>query len=703
MHPSVFKAHMQQSNRGSALITIIVSMVFIIALGAALLFAAYTGYSIQLTQRGDKTNFYSADSAMSDIRLGLQTLLSDSIATAYTDVMTDYLDAHESDYNPQTAFGDGIIAQLAAKKTASSSQAYFVSAVSGGKTVLSGYRANALSGFISAASRTYATVTGTGTVESSYSDGVLQSVTLKGVSVQYLKNGYESNITSDITVTMPYFFAGSALSAGVDNYAVIANNALFHSLGVGSGFVDGSITVDGSVFAGSGGLRLSGNGYALALKNGDFVCKGPLAVDQSAVFGFNANANELWTAGITVGDGGTLTLDGKIHVADDLAINGSGATVTLKNSYFGFGNNTTASEGSSAILVNGRNSTLKINDLSKLSLAGISFIDLAGEDLYNTGGSAFGTDLPMGQSMSVRTDQLAYLVPVKCISNYGTNPCVFTSSENMVPDIDTSVVLWGTGSSEKTLSNYIGTGKGEIKTLYKPLDGSTRIAYVFLVFSDKDAANTYFKDYFEADPSKIEQYLNLYLTLTSRAADATVNAVGNTYNLDDNGTASEDDDLLTIDPAGDGVWADGEQLLYNRMLSPYGAFVRTTNTAAISNAVLEFKDSANRTVAVVSTAADYNYSAASPDTLRLIVSTQNVTVSDNFTGLIVAGGDVILNCSVSSTPLDADILDAVCTYNGVRYKLSDFVNAAQFGDGSSDQADPWDLDALVSYENWRKH
>lgn len=35
-----------QNNTGSAIITVVVSMLFVMAFGAALLFAAYTGYKI---------------------------------------------------------------------------------------------------------------------------------------------------------------------------------------------------------------------------------------------------------------------------------------------------------------------------------------------------------------------------------------------------------------------------------------------------------------------------------------------------------------------------------------------------------------------------------------------------------------------------------------------------------------------------------
>lgn len=690
------------NNSGSALVTVIVSMVFIIALGASLLFAAYASYSIQIAQRGDKANFYSADTVMDEIRLGVQTLLSESIASAYTKVTAERLSLEDANYDPQRAFDDGIIAQLLTKKIADGGTAYFSAGQSGGKTVITGYNITALADFIGAASAN-ATVTGTGTVVCEYEGQNLKAFSLKGVSVKYVDKGFESNITSDITVTMPSFYSSSSVTSAINNYAIIANNGLIHKLGVGSGFVDPSINIDGSVFAGTDGVDLGGNGYALSFTNCNLISKGAIKINDSAVLNFTSLHYELWTDGIFVGNNARVTLDGKVHVADDLEINGSGATVTLKNSYFGFGNSTTLSEKSSSILVNGRNSTLKINELSKLSLAGVSFINVSNV-VYQPDGTLFGSALPMGQSMSVKSDQLAYLIPAKCITNYSTNPCVFTTAEDMTPQIDMDAVLWTTDAGAKKLSDYIGSGKGEIKVLYKPFDSGTQIVYVFLSFSDKTYANAYFKDYFETDPSKIEPYLNLYLSLSSRATDAKVNAAGNTYKLDDKGTVVTTDDTLTLEPAGDGVWADGEQLLYNGMNSPYTMFVNTVNTGKITNATLVFKDAADKPVAVVSTEANYTFSGTSADSIQLIISSGSVTIADHFTGIIMAGQNVIANADVTGVPINSGIIDATCTYGGTTYKLSDFINnSAQISGGSTSQANPWNLDTLVYYSNWQKH
>lgn len=682
------------NSKGSAIITVIVSMLFVMALGLAILFAAYTGYSIEITQRGDKENFYNASAAMDDMRVGIQTLLSDSVAKAYTSVLTDYVKPHASDYNPQKEFNNKIIEELSLKKN-SNGVAYFVSGPgSAGETIIKGYNVAALRTFIDAEAQSYSEVTGVSNAVNSYSDGVLSSVSLTGISVKYLSDsGYESNITTDITIAMPYFFASSSVTSGINNYAIIADTSIIHHEG-------GEIAVDGSVFAGAGGISLSGGLNKINFSNGDLICKGTISVDESSALSFNATGNQLWANDIKVGSSGNINLDGSVYVANDLLLSGNHASATLKNTYFGFGNSTDKSKESSSIITNGRNCELNISGLSKLNLAGISFIETSGQGVNDSiDNSVYSVPIPMGESLSVKSDQLAYLVPVKCISNFGTNPCVFPSTAtNTAPTVDLNTVLWGTGEDAKTLGYYI-TGKGSVKTLYKNIDANWKIVYAFMFFSDKKYANEYFRDYFAADPAKIEQYMNIYLsTLSDKAANAKISTAGNIF-------YNKDGTTLTMNPASDSVYAAGAQMLYSKMQSPYFVFVNTNELSKLGSTTLLFEDSATHTVvAVVSTEANYDYSSASPSTIRLIISSKDVTLSDDYAGIVMAGQNVIVNDNVTGQLLISDILNSTCTVGTKIYTLSDFINnSAQIEAGSGLSEDLWDLDSLVYYANWLKH
>ncbi len=695
-------------NEASAIVTVVITMMFVMALGGALLFATYTAYSVEITQRGDKANFYDASSAMDDMRLGIQTLLSESITSAYTDALTTYVGEHEAGYDPQTYFNDKIVEQLLSKTVTVSGAPVkvFASSVVNGKTVISGYNAAAMKALIDpnvlANSSITVTVTGGGNVSRNPEVGELKSMSIKSVTVKFVKNGYESNIVSDIIVTMPHFFVTTSVSSGTSNYAIIANNSLIHSVGMTS-------TISGSVFAGSNGIKISGGGNSLTFSNGDLICKGPILVGDSTNLSFSSTdstEHELWASEITIGSSATATLNGNVYVADDLVLAGS-KSVTLKNSYFGFGDSVTDSSASSSILVNGRGTTLSsldISGLNKLSLAGVSFINISDETLSDSSSASYSTPIIMGESMSVKSDQLAYLVPLKCITNYASNPCVFDSTATtaeITPIIDKTEVLWGTGANEKTLSYYIDSGKGQIKALYKNIDNTMKLAYVFLVFSEKSYANEYFKAYFEADPNKIQQYLNLYMTLSDKADNAKINAAGNTFYMDDNSTATTADDKLTLEPASDQVWAEGAQLLYDKKQSQYSVLVNQVALDKLGTAPLEFVNAAGEVVAVVCN-GNYSYNGTKK-TIRMIIASGDVTVSSAYKGMIVAGNNVTVNSSIEGIPVGNDVLSSSCTVGGVTYTLPDFINnVVQIGGTSSASGDLWDLEALVYYENWTK-
>jgi len=683
----------KQNNKGSAIITVVISMLFVMTLGAALLFAAYTGYSITLTQQGDKENFYDASSAMDDMRLGVQTLLSSAMSEAYTGILTTYIaDSAASNYNPQTTFNSAITQKLLSKAvTINSVSRHYFTSNDGGLTI-TGYNADAMTTLIDTAAQPYSTVTGsTAAVNSTTS-----AISLKSLNVEYSSStGYKSIITSDITITMPYFYACSAATSSINNYAIVANTGITES---GSGR-----HVNGSVFAGSGGLTTSLSGDSLTLENGDLICKGPLTVVDGSAITYDAPSNELWASEITVGAMGTAniptTLNGNVYVADDLVLNAA-ANVTLINTYFGFGNSTNDSSQSSSILINGRGTTLNINGLNKLSLAGISFIDTLSQTVVNSVNAPYTAPIPMGESMSIKTDQLAYLVPAECISNYETNPCFFASGDTVpAPTITPSTVLWGT----KTLADYIGTpvsgytySKCVIQPLYKPFGDGLKIGYVFLVFKDKSYANEYFKDYFAADPTKISQYMSLYLNLSGKADNAIINTAGNTFYTASGGT-------LALNAASDTIWASGASTQFTGMTSPYAAFVNTTKLATLNaaNPPLQFKNAVGDVVALV-TNADYAYTGSSPNTVHLIISSGNVTISSPYTGIVIAGGTVAVNNNVTSVLLDTKMLNATCSTDA-SLKLSDFINnSSQFLGTTTSANDSWNLNSLVFYENWTK-
>ncbi|MEG2010282.1 MAG: hypothetical protein RR032_07760, partial [Oscillospiraceae bacterium] len=427
----------------------------------------------------------------------------------------EYGSTTETGYNAQTAFAARFIDKLSTTKI--NNQQLFTTDSGVANKTINGYHPLYLKGFTSAEAgtltiglnRNFDAPSKIGEVSvQSATDGTQHAFVMEDLSIKYVAKGFETNLTTDITIQIPDFFAKALIPASVNNCAIVTNGSLSSQ---------GDHTVKGTIYTGKDVTVTNGT---LSQTNGDLFSKGNVSLSGGATFNFGevGKSNELWAAGINVGSGnkaggngsGTANISGKAYVADDLTIDGpkGKSYVKLSGEYFGFGGGTTHGT-SSAIIVNALGSKLDISGLSKLTLAGISFVDIAGVDFSESIGgtpSLNQTPIPMGQSISAKSDQLAYLLPAECITNYPSNPCVF-NDRNMVeePNIDKSTTLWKVDNTPKKLSDYIDNDKGIAKTLYKNLDGPEGpvLAYVFMDFKDKTGANNYFKDYFSAKPENI--------------------------------------------------------------------------------------------------------------------------------------------------------------------------------------------------------
>lgn len=480
---------LRQNNSGSAMITVIVTMLMVIALGAALLFGAYTSYKIALTQRADSKNFYTAESAMDDLRSGVQEKVSAALTAAYTKTLESYAESDGAEFDFQTQFAANFSAALI-----TDSSFY---------TAKEKYSAAALRAFIDEARLDGASCTvggggemlSEGKAELTAENGVLTAITLKAVTLKWIKDGFEADISTDIVISVPGF------SRNLGEFALVAQSGIVQEGAKGS-------VISGTVFTG-----------------GDIDVKS-----------------------------GSLELNGDAYVGDDLLLSGSAASAKLTGQYVGFGSSDKDPEHSSAIIVNGKGSRLDISGLSQLTLSGISFIDVISPNTYENSAltTHFSNAVPMGQSMAFKANQLAYLVPAECVENYPSNPCILSTATTLVgetattsviePTVNTDAVLW----DKRPLSYYLKDGKGSVKTLYKNLDGGNeKIGYVFLVFNTKAAANEYFRDYFEHYPDRIAQYLDFYLTSFNSVESGAVSAAGNVFSKDADGSLT----LIKASPA----------------------------------------------------------------------------------------------------------------------------------------------------------
>lgn len=632
-----------RDKKGSATITVIVTMLMVIALGSALLFAAYTSYRVALAQRDERQNLYSAERAMDDIRTGLQNEVSKALSAAYTKTLTEYAKSGEAQADAQERFAESFKNELLAARLVTANESTAIISENAGRAE---YYTQALMSFVNApvgASVSLANSSREASINRAAAgniigEGVIESITLKQVSLRYIEDGYQTDLTSDIIISVPAF------QGELGEYAVVAEKG---------------IDVDG------GASALSGSVYS--------------------------------GADITVKNG-SLELSGTAYVADDLVLSGSGASATLIGQYYGFGSSTTNANESSAILVNGKNSILSLSGLDRLALAGVSFINVvdASDTLpgVTEGILTGGKPVPMGQSLSFKANQLAYLIPVECLTNYASNPCELrqitivengeTQTVYAEPEIKTDLVIWGGGSGAKTLDDYIGGGKGSVKIFYKNLGGGNiKIAYVFLAFNDLNAANTYFKDYFEQYPDRIEQYLDFYLSLDG-AVGSSVNAAGNVFTVE----TVDGKEQLKLIPASSEVDAQTRR---------FSDFVNVGALDALPlGTTLKFRMGGSYAVVT-----NTSYTITGDESI--IITSGDLTLGKALSGSLLCGGKLTLNGgSVSSTPMPAGLLSA-SDEGGREYKLSDFLKSGYGTQELLEGGNNWAGSNLVGYANWTKN
>ena len=279
----------------------------------------------------------------------------------------------------------------------------------------------------------------------------------------------------------------------------------------------------------------------LVVSKGDIAVKGPSAgfiVRDVPDYGAR-----VYAAGLNL-NSGTLSLDSRTYVANDLILTGNGSRATLTKEYYGYGSSVETGMGdgavtpslSSAILINGRNATVDMSGVNKLLLAGRAYI---GQSL-STGPAASGTpggpagaskSVLMGESIAVKGNQIAYLVPAECIGTLDGKTLVGQNPLNgaMAATVEDYKNLYGAAFKEvdfdkpvykldnKTLSEFGVTDMNHIRkiyTQYNSADSENKTLVYYYLVMDKDKAAEYFIQYYNFNASKeaIDSYFKKYAT-----------------------------------------------------------------------------------------------------------------------------------------------------------------------------------------------
>ena len=540
----------KQQNSGFSLFTVVVAVSFVGILGLLVLYIALANLQMKLTDLKGKDSFYTAERALEEIRTGLQEDAGDALTKAYTQVMETYnrnssLQDVSLDKQRQSDFEDLFIKELVRKIQAGTNDDQ--------------YDMDHIRSFVDLkyddATESLIITNPAGSspvlkkIKKTGSSSQVSGVLLKNLKVIYVDpNGKAAIIRTDIRLSVPSVqFPTPSTLPDLMNMIVVADKGM-----ICQGTESQPSTIKGSIYTGILPEKLTGDkntsilvdsGAVLNVESGDkVVCKGEISAEVNSVFTSGSGVN-LWAKGLNADSVKKVGLLGNTYFADDLTVTGKNNNITVGGNYYGYGSLTSAlseeckfeniyrEEGmtgadlSSAIVINGKNTTMDLSSAQKLMIAGKNYI--ASRSVAAESGKSNTKDIMTGESLTVKGTQIAYLAPTEILGSDSMteetraglkNPMSFDdylncagltsdSSDSINVRWDTPVQVWG----NKTLREIGVDSTAPVQAVFYNDNSDKGYVYFYLNFTDDTKSAEFLQTYYLSN-SAVKQNFDKYLS-----------------------------------------------------------------------------------------------------------------------------------------------------------------------------------------------
>jgi len=736
----------RNDNRGSSILMVILVAAGIGVMAAIALWVSLRNVQMKTTDAEIKESFYSAEGVLEQVKAGVKEKAEAAYKEAVTKDLENFAKYGNSSQTPAGAASSTVSEKARrAEDFKRNFKDTFKRSIDRGSS--GEYNIKSISNLVdqsllNSPTYPYAVVSA---MNGGFSrdEGILKDeddkLVLKGIKVRYVSEDEQvSEIVTDITVAVPKpDVAYGTSDLDLFEYAIIGDK--------GVEVIAGNVDIKGSVYAGfSDALDkqafVTKANTNVGLYDKTLIANGTVNVANNASLKASPN-QKIWAGGILL-DGGRAELTGASYVADDLTLSGERSSAKISGTYKGYGNDKNVAGSSSAIIINGKDSSIDMSGAKEVALAGYSYIATGNERLRanSTGEARNNKDIKMGESIAVKGNQIAYLMPGEWIgtdsnkeSKFGHNPLSYDEYKKLLNErdssgknyvlVDTKARAYKTG---KTFEDY-GVTKSDLDANYtkifvRPITGISSDGLVyFYVNLPQDKAARYFSDFYAADKNRAEElkkHTDYYTGTIKSAAEANIKTVGN-YTLYDNDLVVLPGKTSTIDNTG--KFIKTFRALCTNLTTKVKAgqkenevFKNIINEAVLRGylaGVVKKEVSVNGVKAVI-TSGDYEYNSHSGD-VRLIVALGNVRVSKTFTGTIIANGKVTVNSAGEIKSDDSGIIKNLIseplTAGGSDYFYRVFKDGEAFAaSGSTVSGNDLfadgsvDLSKLVSYSNWKK-
>ena len=524
----------RQQNQGFSLFTVLIAVSFMGILGLLVLYIALSNFNMKITDLKGKDSFYTAERALEEIRTGLQEDVGNAMSKAYTQVLESYNVENRSqdssmDRQRQSEFQDCFITELMRTLRVSKTEDNIYNMERLRRYVDLKYDGSKESLIITNPAGSAPLMKAVKNVgKNTENNGVL----LKNLKVIYVdEKGRAAIICTDIRLLVPEVqFPTPSTLPDLMNMIVVADKGI-----VCEGTESTPTSINGSIYAGNLPSALAADsetsikvipGASLNVESGDkVVCKGEISVGLNSTF-TSAESVNLWARGLNADSVQNVSLSGSTYFADDLTVTGKNNNVKISGNYYGYGSYESATSDdcvakdqyeksgltgaalSSAIVINGKNTTLDLSDTQKLMIAGRNYIASSKVKANNRSNT---NDVATGESLTVKGTQLAYLVPKEVLGASG-NPLTYDAylallngAKDISVNWDAAVEAWG----GRTLRDIGVDSEKPVQTVFYN-DG---FVYFYLNFTDAQKSADFMQMYYQNNPTvkaNMDKYLSFY-------------------------------------------------------------------------------------------------------------------------------------------------------------------------------------------------
>ena len=550
MFKQLKKFRVKLNNKGNSFVMVIVTVSFLMIIVSALLTAVMFNYKMKSEDLKAKNDFYYVEKALDEIQASIGADAIECLQEAYIETLESLVY-----YDPAV---DSYVTMSNAEANTLLTRTFLSNFSDLGQYADNPTAATYIdSYFIKEAENPVEFITDNFNVVRDVTmdaDGtyVLNSITFENIVLKRTTaEGYVQSITTDIVIDGPDFavsFSDSNYkSSNIFDYALIADTGIEFRNGVvsvvGNAYGAADFNKDEYLFnttatsAGTGitqSSRYSGiyaNNATVTMQGANIIVPGTICGDNGSnltITGTSPDGSRLGPATIwcdnmvlTGTTGAKLQVNATCNVADDLQLDAPESDVKITGEYYGYsfaasgdgtqivsGTNTTedgkvvkAHTNSSAIVINGENSSLDFSAITRLVIAGRAYIDIATKQMASAGELVYGTtltedsiivthnkepdgvtdvqDYMTGESLSIKSNQIAYMVPM--LWRVTADCSVISYPASLSTDLP-EVYAYLTDPSRSTVVQYsIPSGD----------------TYYFFYFDDPNMSEDYFKWYTE--------------------------------------------------------------------------------------------------------------------------------------------------------------------------------------------------------------